>query len=155
MNTQYVPPAEPVVSKPIPISLVPPAEPVVSKPIPISLVPPAEPVVSKPIPVSLVPNPIPAMTVPSQKPPEKVIVKVPKIQKVVVPKIQKVIVPSKKRIIVKRPNAANVIPPKPVVPVATTTQIPYSVASIPAGTCCYNYSNSLFSSLNTSWTSCC
>ena len=117
VNTQYVPPAEPVVSKPIPISLVPPAE----------------PVVSKPIPVSLVPNPIPAMTVPSQKPPEKVIVKVPKIQKVVVPKIQKVIVPSKKRIIVKRPNAANVIPPKPVVPVATTTQIPYSVASIPAG----------------------
>ena len=194
VNTQYVPPAEPVVSKPIPISLVPPAEPVVSKPIPISLVPPSEPVVSKPIPVSLVPNPIPAMTVPSQKPPEKVIVKVPKIQKVVVPKIQKVIVPSKKRIIVKRPNAANVIPPKPVVPVATTTQIPYSVASIPAGQAVVNippkpvvpvatttqipYSvasipagqavvnippkpvattaqNSLFSSLYTSWTSCC
>ena len=84
---------------------------------------------------SLVPQPV---IVPPPKPPETVIVKVPKIQKVIVPKIQKVIVPSKKRIIVKRPPALGVSTiqtiPQPVpVPAAistSTVRVPYSTASV-------------------------
>ena len=84
---------------------------------------------------SLVPQPV---IIPPPKPRETVVVKVPKIQKVIVPKIQKVIVPSKKTIIVRRPPgvAVSTIQPMPQpVPAAITTstvRVPYSTASIQA-----------------------
>ena len=88
---------------------------------------------------SLVPQPV---IVPPPKPRETVVVKVPKIQKVIVPKIQKVIVPSKKTIVVRRPPAVGVSTvqtiPQPVpaalpVPANITTstvRVPYSTASV-------------------------
>ena len=88
---------------------------------------------------SLVPQPIIA---PPPKPKETIIVKVPKIQKVIVPKIQKVIVPSNKKIIVTRPPGAGVptiqtIPqpvPAAVPPTISTStvRVPYSTASVQA-----------------------
>ena len=127
LNAQYVTPIEPVISKPI-----------------------SNPVTPKSIPQIVVSKPVPP---PAVKPPKSVIVKVPKVKKVIVPKIQKVYVPSKKKIIVKKPNATTSIQqpisiqstltnpiqttkvtalPKPVVPVASSVNLPYSVVSIPA-----------------------
>ena len=95
--------------------------------------------VPEPSSYSLVPQPV---IVPPPKPKETVIVKVPKIQKVIVPKIQKVIVPSNKKIIVRRPPGIGVSTikriPQPVpaalqVPATISTssvRVPYSTASI-------------------------
>ena len=56
--------------------------------------------------INVVPTNISVVPMPILPPPqEKVIVKVPKIQRVVVPKIQRVIVPTKKRVIINRQNA--------------------------------------------------
>ena len=114
---------------------------------------PVEPVISKPISHPAMPKPIPQIVVSKPVPPKSVIVKVPNVKKVVVPKIQKVYVPSKKKIIVKKPKATTSIQqplsiqstltspiqttkvtalPKPVVPVASSVNLPYSVLSIPA-----------------------
>ena len=61
--------------------------------------------------ISVVPMPI------LPPPQEKVIVKVPKIQRVIVPKVQRVVVPSKKTVLVNRQAG-----------------LPYSTASLPYGT---------------------
>ena len=85
---------------------------------------------------SLVPQPV---IIPPPKPKETVVVKVPKIQKVIIPKIQKVIVPSNKKIIVTRPPAVGfqTIPqpvpaalPAPATISTSTVRVPYSTASI-------------------------
>ena len=69
--------------------------------------------------ISVVPMPI------LPPPQQKVIVKVPKIQKVVVPKIQRVVVPKIQRVMV---------PSKKTVLVNGPNGLPYSTASLPYGT---------------------